>query len=126
MLPEPLQVLKILAVSFMSASSQRFMTVRDGEKAGSHLGFFVSPGAESAMAAIGTHAPGGLAIDQLLKLVASGAIAVQRAVAFTGGGVIGGRWRLGFGSVSGWFRVGARVSEYQCFVPQPLQVLTIY
>ena len=79
------------------------------------------------MAAIGTHAPGGLAIDQLLKLVASGAIAVQRAVAFTGGGVIGGRWRrfrVGFGSVSG--RELGSQGEYQCIGPQPLQVLTIY
>ena len=79
------------------------------------------------MAAIGTHAPGGLAIDQLLKLVASGAIAVQRAVAFTGGGVIGGRWRrfrVGFGSVSG--RELGSQGGYQCIGPQPLQVLTIY
>ena len=30
------------------------------------------------MAAIGTHAPGGLAIDQLLKLVASGRITAEK------------------------------------------------
>ena len=36
------------------------------------------------MAAIGTHAPGGLAIDQLLKLVASGRITAEKYAELTG------------------------------------------
>ena len=80
------------------------------------------------MAAIGTHAPGGLAIDQLLKLVASGRITAEKYAELTGD-IPGANAELPVlldeaAAPAPAPELGSQ-GEYQCIGPQPLQVCSL-